>query len=257
MITYPQIDPIALSIGPLAIRWYGLAYLAGIASAYFFLKDEFFRRFQWSKDRVLDLYTWVVFGVMLGGRIGYVLFYDFEYFIGHPAHIFAVWEGGMSYHGGALGAMVAMILFARKMKVSVYSLLDLLGIGSCFGLFFGRLANFINGELFGRVTTVDWGMVFPGGGSLPRHPSQLYEAFFEGVVLFLILYVLKKKAALKPGQLFGAYLFFYGLFRFGIEFFREPDAQLGTVLGVFSMGQLLCGVMIGLGVTVMLRARTQ
>ena len=253
MITYPHIDPIALSVGPFAIRWYGLSYLAGISSGYFFLKKDYQRVFHWTTDQVLDLFTWLVMGVMLGGRFGYVLIYDFAYFMQYPTHVFAFWEGGMSYHGAAFGAMMAMILFARKMKVSALPLLDFLGIGSCFGLFFGRLANFVNGELYGRVTEVSWGMVFPNGGVLPRHPSQLYESFCEGIVLFSILFVLKKKALLKPGQLFGFYLIFYGLFRFMLEFFREPDAQLGTVFGPFSMGQLLCGLMLLLGAGFVIR----
>jgi len=248
MITYPHIDPVAFSVGPLAVRWYGLAYLAGITCGYFFLQRDLFERYKWSRDTVLDLFSWLVFGVMLGGRLGYVLIYDFVYFSHHPTHVFAVWEGGMSYHGGALGAMVAFSLFARKMKVPVLELLGFLGIGRCFGLFFGRVANFINGELCGRVTEAPIGMVFPEGGPFPRHPSQLYEAFFEGIVLFLVLFFLRKRLRLKPGQLFGAYLIGYGIFRFGIEFFREPDAQLGTVAGFLSMGQLLCMAMMLLGV---------
>ena len=248
MITYPAIDPIAFQMGPLAVRWYGLSYLTGIFLGYLFIKDDLIRQFKWSKDTVLDLFSWMVFGVMLGGRFGYVLIYDFTYFIHHPSHIFAIWEGGMSYHGAAFGAMTAMILFSRKMKVSSLFVLDLLGIGSCFGLFLGRLANFVNGELFGRVTSVSWGMVFPNGGPLPRHPSQLYESFFEGIVLFSLLFLIRKTVKLKEGQLFGAYLFFYGLFRFGIEFFREPDVQLGAVVSFFSMGQILCLIMMGSGV---------
>lgn len=253
MITYPQIDPIAFELGPLAIRWYGLSYLAGVFCAYLFLKKEFFKEFSWKPDTVLDFLSWVMFGVLLGGRFGYVLFYDFSFFIQNPLHIFSVWEGGMSYHGGAIGAMFGVILFARKRNVSFWPLLDLLGLGSCFGLFFGRLANFVNGELYGRYTDVSWGMIFPNGGPFARHPSQLYEAFFEGIVLFLILWGLRRKASLQQGQLFGFYLVGYGVFRFFIEFFREPDAQLGTFIGFFSMGQLLCGVMISIGVFVLLK----
>lgn len=247
MITYPHINPIALEIGPLAVRWYGLAYLAGIFSAYLFLKKEFLRVFGWTSETVLDLFSWIVFGILFGGRIGYVLFYDLPYFLSYPAHVFAVWEGGMSYHGGALGAMVGLILFARKRRVDPWALLDFLGIGSCFGLFFGRLANFINGELYGRVSDVPWAMVFPSGGPFARHPSQLYEALCEGVLLFAVLYGLKRRVSLKPGQLFGCYVLGYGLCRFMIEFFREPDAQLGTVISFFSMGQVLCAVMVLFG----------
>ena len=252
MITYPTIDPVLVHIGPLAIRWYGLAYLGGILASYLYLKKCFVGELGATKDQALNFVTNCMFGLMIGGRVGYVLFYDFYYFLENPLRIFAVWTGGMSYHGGAIGAAVAVILFSRKNTISMWTLLDYLAIGSTFGLFFGRIANFINAELWGRVTDVAWGMVFPGAGLYPRHPSQLYEAFFEGVFLFLVLHTLKKNKDIKSGMLFCVYVFLYGLFRFFIEFFREPDAHLGAVLGWMSMGQVLCVVMmvgsLGIGV---------
>lgn len=248
MIHYPTIDPVLLSIGPLQIRWYGLAYIAGIFIAMRYLKTTFIRQFSFSKDQQSTLMIVLLLGIMVGGRLGYILFYDLTYYIQHPGQWIAVWQGGMSYHGGGIGAVVAMIYLSKKFSVPFLSLLDILGIGSTFGLFFGRIANFINGELYGRVTDVPWAMVFPGSDGLPRHPSQLYEALFEGVLLFLILHYVKNRFALKPGQLFGVYLLGYGVFRFCIEFFRQPDAHLGTVWGVLSMGQILCMVMMMGGV---------
>jgi phosphatidylglycerol:prolipoprotein diacylglycerol transferase len=244
MIDYPTIDPILVSIGPLHIRWYGLAYIAGIMMAMSYLKPTFTHQFSLSKDQQSTVMITIIAGIMIGGRLGYIVFYDLAYYLHNPSQWLAVWNGGMSYHGGALGAVGAMVYLARHFKVSFISLLDILGIGSTFGLFFGRIANFINGELYGRVTDVPWAMVFPSGGLLPRHPSQLYEAFFEGFVLFTLLHFLKKRCVLKPGQLFGVYLLGYGLFRFFIEFVRQPDYHLGTVLGPLSMGQVLCVVMV-------------
>jgi phosphatidylglycerol---prolipoprotein diacylglyceryl transferase len=255
MLHYPHIDPIALQLGPMAIRWYGLAYIAGFASAYFFLKPIFVHTFSCTKDDLLDYFSYAVVGVVLGGRLGYVVFYDFSYFIQYPSSLFAFWQGGMSYHGGALGAMIGSVLYAKRRHISVWKLLDFLGIASTFGLFFGRLANFVNGELYGRVTSFKWGMVFPGGGLLPRHPSQLYESFFEGCVLFLCLFGLMKSKKLNDGQLFGAYVFGYALFRFFIEYTREPDAHLGFVIGAFSMGQVLCAGMGVIGLTILFMRR--
>jgi phosphatidylglycerol:prolipoprotein diacylglycerol transferase len=247
MLAYPEIDPVLVQIGPLAIRWYGLAYLSGVLAAYLYVKKIFISEQGFTADQVLSLVTNIVLGILLGGRIGYMVFYNFGDLWYDPLSLFAVWQGGMSYHGGAIGAALAVILFCWQNKKPFWPVLDLLAIGSTFGLFFGRVANFINAELWGRVTDVPWGMVFPGAGPLPRHPSQLYEAFLEGVLLFFILHFLRRKVALKPGQLFGAYLVGYGSFRFIVEFFREPDAHLGTVLSWMSMGQVLCVVMIVLG----------
>jgi len=249
MITYPEISPIFLQIGPIALRWYGLAYVVGVIGGISFFKKDY-AKLSMSSDQIINLMTILVVGIMLGGRLGYVLFYDLAHYLANPTQILSFWKGGMSYHGGAIGAMIGFLVYARTSKVSAWGVLDLLGIGSTLGLFLGRVANFINGELYGRVTDVAWGMVFPKGGSHPRHPSQLYEAFFEGIVLFLVLFFMKTKFKLKNGQLFGFYLIFYGMFRFFLEYFRQPDAHLGFVMGSFSMGQLLCSVMILCGISV-------
>jgi phosphatidylglycerol---prolipoprotein diacylglyceryl transferase len=247
MIQYPNIDPVLLSIGPLKIRWYGLSYLLGVFSAFVFLTPILKKKFNFTTDDSLNLATAYVMGIIFGGRLGYVLFYDFIYFLHHPFEIVAIWQGGMSYHGGGIGAVVAMFVFSKRMNISFVELLDLLGIGTCFGVFFGRIANFINGELFGRVSDISWAMIFPGGGPLPRHPSQLYESFFEGFLLFWILYFCMTRLSLKKGQLFSLYLLLYGLFRFFLEFTREPDEHLGFVLNFMTMGQVLSSIMIILG----------
>jgi phosphatidylglycerol---prolipoprotein diacylglyceryl transferase len=251
MLEYPSISPILFSIGPLAIRWYSLAYIGGIGLGTFLFKNEFKKWFNFTYLDCLDFMSYIMIGVLLGGRLGYVLFYDLVYYVGHPLEIIAIWNGGMSYHGGAIGAVIAMSIFSKVKKVSFFSLIDILAVGSTVGIFLGRLANFVNGELFGRETSVPWGMMFPGGGLIVRHPSQLYEAFFEGFVLFCILYVLMKKMEFKPGIIFGLYLIGYGFFRFFCEFFRAPDPQLGTLVLGLSMGQLLCLTMISLGCIVL------
>lgn len=252
MISYPDIDPILFSIGPFALRWYSLAYIVGIGGGFQLFKSSF-RELGLTNDDIINLMTVLMLGVILGGRIGYVLFYDPGHYLENPERIAAVWNGGMSYHGGAIGAMLGFVIYAKKNEISPWKLLDILGIGSTIGIFLGRIANFINGELYGRVTDAPWGMVFPLGGPLPRHPSQLYEALLEGLLLFLILFVLKRRAILQPGQLFGVYLMAYAGFRFFIEFFREPDEQLGLVVINLSMGQLLSSVMLLVGVLIFFR----
>lgn len=246
MLAYPQIDPIFLTLGPLQVRWYGMAYLAGviggIAVAYRSL-----RALGLSKDAIWDFPTFLILGILLGGRFGYVLVYDLSFFLQNPLHIFAFWKGGMSYHGAALGSVIAVWVFARRNKVAYWSLLDLLGWASTIGIGLGRIANFINGELYGRITSLPWGMIFPEGGMLPRHPSQLYEALGEGLLLFLGLDLLRRYGKLRPGQLFGVYLMGYGAIRFGIEFLREPDSQIGYFFGALTMGQLLCALMVLMG----------
>ena len=259
MLTFPDISPVAIAIGPLTIRWYALAYVAGILLGQYYvmwLNKRLPKPILGEKARD-DLILYAVIGIILGGRIGYVLFYNLSYYLDNPADIAQVWHGGMSFHGGLLGVLIAFYFFARRFKIRWLQLMDLLAAVTPIGLFFGRLANFVNGELWGRVTNQRWGMVFPHGGDLPRHPSQLYEAGLEGLVLFLVLYLLatKTKALRYRGILGGVFIGGYGLARFIIEFFREPDAQLGFVLGPFSMGQMLCVPMILLGTWLVISAK--
>lgn len=250
-MVFPDISPVLIQIGPIAIRWYGMAYIAGILLGFRLVGNALFM-LGLNKDKVYTMMTWLIVGIFLGGRMGYVLFYDLLYYTQNPAQILAIWQGGMSYHGAALGCMGALYLFAKQTRVSYLSLLDLLGFASTIGIFFGRIANFINAELYGRVTSVPWGVVFPTGGPFPRHPSQLYEACGEGLFIFLMLWGIQRYRGylgrpLKPGVLFSYYLLLYGSVRFIIEFFREPDSQLGYLFGMFTMGQLFCIAMVLLG----------
>jgi phosphatidylglycerol:prolipoprotein diacylglycerol transferase len=249
MIAYPEIDPIAVQIGPVAVRWYGLMYLAGFICAYGFIRRLTGRqsRVPLSADMVADLLFACVLGVVLGGRLGYVFFYNASFYLSHPVKVFSLWEGGMSFHGGLIGVVVAALWFCRKRKLPVAPVADILVVSACCGLFFGRVGNFINGELWGRVTTVPWGIVFPDAGSLPRHPSQLYEAFLEGPLLLLFLLLLYRGKKV-DGTVFFGFVTGYAIFRFVVEFFRQPDAHLGTVLAGLSMGQLLSLPMAAAGV---------
>jgi phosphatidylglycerol:prolipoprotein diacylglycerol transferase len=240
---FPNIDPVAISIGPIHIRWYALAYVAGIVLAYVYV--SWLNRRQ---PRPLltdaardDLILYAVLGIMLGGRVGYALFYNLPFFVDNPLEIFAVWRGGMAFHGGLLGVLVSFYFFARRHAVSWMALMDLLATATPIGLFLGRLANFVNGELYGRVTTSALGMVFPNGGPVARYPSQLFEAALEGLVLFIVLFLTatRSKALQMRGLMGGLFLSGYGLSRFIIEFFREPDGQLGTFAFDLSMGQIL------------------
>lgn len=244
-ILFPTIDPVAVHLGIFVIRWYSLAYIFGIIGAWLLARQM--SRYAKSVFTVLkidDFLIWATVGVVAGGRLGYVLFYNAHYFWENPLQIFAVWQGGMSFHGGLIGVMIATLLFAHIKKIPPLAIGDILVCVAPIGLFFGRLANFVNAELFGRVTqAVPWAMIFPNGGPLPRHPSQLYEACLEGLVLFGILNALwwfSPRLRNRQGFLFGLFLILYALFRFGVEFTREPDAHLGFVFYTFSMGQLLC-----------------
>jgi phosphatidylglycerol:prolipoprotein diacylglycerol transferase len=237
---YPHINPVLFRLGPLELRWYGLMYVISFIVAYFLLRSNAKRKnLPLTMDDIADLIFCLALGVILGGRIGYILFYNLSYYLENPLKVFAIWEGGMSFHGGLIGTVLSAIYFARKKKVTFFQLADLCVPVAPIGLFLGRLGNFINGELYGRVTHVPWGMVFPGGGNVPRHPSELYEAFLEGPVLFTILWLVQRKKNLPVGVVFWCFVMFYGAFRFLVEFTREPDPQLGFVLGSFSMGQLL------------------
>jgi phosphatidylglycerol:prolipoprotein diacylglycerol transferase len=239
MIRYPNIDPVFLRIGPLAFRWYGLMYALSFISAVFLIRVTAARKkLQITQDQISDLMLYAALGVILGGRLGYVLIYNPDFYFTHPSKIFAVWEGGMSFHGGFAGVIVAGILFCRRYHFSFYEVADVAVISVPVGLGLGRIGNFINGELYGRPTDVPWCMIFPQAGEVCRHPSQLYEAGLEGVVLFIILWSLSRKN-LPGGVVFWSLFLFYGLFRFIVEFFREPDPQLGLLVGPFSMGQLL------------------
>jgi len=253
MLVHPAIDPIALQIGPLAVRWYGLMYLIGFA-AFFFLGRMRAKRDAWrgaSVQLVDDLLFYGVIGVILGGRLGYVLFYKPGYYVAHPLEIFAVWQGGMSFHGGFLGALAAAWLVGRKGERGFLALMDFVAPLVPIGLAAGRLGNFINGELWGRVTEVPWGMVFRGAGPDPRHPSQLYQFALEGVALFVVLWWFSAKPR-PTGAVSGLFLLGYGTFRFIAEFFREPDDFLGLLALGLSMGQWLSLPMIlgGIGMMV-------
>lgn len=247
MLTYPQIDPVIFHIGPLAVRWYGLMYLGGFLFASFWIgRLAQSRGLALDKDRLSDLLFYAVLGVILGGRLGYVLFYNARFFLEHPLKIFAVWEGGMSFHGGLLGVVFAVLIFCWRYQLNILAMADVVAAAAPVGLGLGRLGNFINGELWGRTTDLPWGMVFPRAGELPRHPSQLYEFFLEGVALFLLLWLLYRLNA-RRGALFFSFFFGYGIFRFLVEFVREPDTQLGYLWGGATMGQLLSLPMILFG----------
>jgi phosphatidylglycerol:prolipoprotein diacylglycerol transferase len=247
-IPYPNISPVFFELGPLQFRWYGLMYLIGLACAYILIKRRVESRgLSMTKDQVYNMVVWAAFGVFIGGRLGYTLFYNFSYYIQHPASIVAVWEGGMSFHGGLLGASIALVWFSQRQGIPTYQVADLAAAVTPIGLGFGRIGNFINGELYGRATDVDWCMVFPTGGPACRHPSQLYEAGLEGLFLFTLVWIISKTAP-PSGTLFWTFIAGYGVCRMIVEFFREPDAHLGFILASFSMGQLLSFPMIIVGV---------
>jgi phosphatidylglycerol:prolipoprotein diacylglycerol transferase len=245
MIPYPDIDPEIVRVGPVAIRWYGLAYLLGFATSFLLVKYQIRKNgLKIKEDFIEALYTYAILGLLFGSRLGYVIFYDLRSYLQHPLEIFAVWHGGMSYHGGLIGSVVCGVICCRKFQMDPWQIIDLVIVTAPIGQgILGRIANFINGELYGRATDVPWAMVFPKGGPLPRHPSQLYELFLEGVVLFSLLWVLKDRS-FKSGVLTAIYIIAYGSFRFFVELFREPDPQLGFILGPFSMGQVLSFLMI-------------
>jgi phosphatidylglycerol:prolipoprotein diacylglycerol transferase len=231
VIPYPVIDPVALELGPITIRWYGLAYMAGILLGWLYGRYLVSRPALWdgkpafTVSQADDFLLWITVGIVVGGRLGFVLFYEPSYFWAHPLQIPAVWNGGMSFHGGLLGVVLAVYFFARTKGINPLSLGDVASAATPFGLFFGRIANFINAEVVGRPSDVPWAMVFPGHGDEPRHPSQLYEAALEGIVLFTILRIAthRFKALTQPGTVFGLFLIFYGIFRSLLELVREPD----------------------------------
>jgi len=245
---FPQIDPVIFSIGPLAVRWYGMMYLLGFVGGYFMMCHiAKLRKFEGlNNETISDLLFYGVLGVVLGGRLGYTLFYNSSYYLKHPLEIFYVWEGGMSFHGGLIGVVTVILLFCLRRHLSLLTVGDLVVSAVPIGLGFGRIGNFINGELWGRVTSVPWGIVFPGAGSRPRHPSQLYEAGLEGIVLLLVIYLLHRRGTRRGVPAF-TFVALYGTFRFLVEFFRQPDSQLGFLWGGATMGQLLSLPMIIVG----------
>jgi len=255
LVPYPKFDPVLISFGPFAIRWYALAYIVGILLGWLYARALIANERHWGGPAPLtrtdfdDFVLWITLGIILGGRTGYVLFYNFSHFIEHPAEIMQVWKGGMSFHGGFLGCVLAVVLFAWKRGISFLSLGDLTCAAAPPGIFLVRLANFVNGELWGRPTDVPWAMIFSQGGNIPRHPSQLYEAALEGLVLLLVLYGLIRHAALqRPGLIVGAFAMLYAVFRSFVELFREPDVQLGFLWHGATMGMLLSAPLFFAGV---------
>ncbi len=251
-LSFPQIDPVIIELGPVALRWYGLMYLIGFAAAYW-LASRRLPRTPWNKDELSDLLFYSFLGVIVGGRFGYVMFYSFSSFLENPLYLFKIWEGGMSFHGGCIGVIVAAFIYARLKKWSFLAVGDFIAPLVPIGLGAGRIGNFINGELWGRTTDVPWAFVFPGAGPDPRHASQLYEFFLEGAVLFVILWLYSVKP--RPvGSVGGLFLLGYGAFRFIVEFYREPDAHLGLYDIGLSQGQVLCIPMILAGLALIIYA---
>lgn len=242
---FEAIDPVIFSIGPLAVRWYGLMYLVGFVAAFYLAKSRM-KRIGWNEDDIGDLLFWGFVGVVAGGRVGYVLFYQFSSFVADPLYLFKIWTGGMSFHGGLIGVLVALWLFARKKTVSFLTVGDFVAPIVPLGLAAGRIGNFINGELWGRVTDVPWAIVFPAAGPEPRHPSQLYQFALEGLALFVLIWLFSRQPR-PTGAVGGLFLAGYGVFRFIVEFARQPDAHLGLNTLGLSQGQMLSMPMILLG----------
>ena len=233
-------DPVAFQIFSLEIRWYSLSYIIGILAGWILARKIFIKDID-LKEKFDDYITYIILGIIIGGRLGYILFYNFDYYLNNIVDVFKVWQGGMSFHGGLLGLIIVSVLFAKKNNHNPYIYLDIVSLVAPIGIFFGRIANFINSELYGKETVLPWGVKFEKIDNLYRHPSQLYEAFFEGLILLVILIFFQKSVSAKnPGFISGIFLIFYSFFRFVIEFFRVPDAQLGYVFLNLSMGQILC-----------------
>jgi phosphatidylglycerol:prolipoprotein diacylglycerol transferase len=247
MLPFPNIPPDLIRIGPIRIRWYGLMYLLAFLASYFLIgRQERARRLGLQGAMLQSLMGYLAVGLIIGARLGYILLYQYGNlgdYLRHPLEIIAVWHGGMSFHGGLMGAVIAGVLFCRRHRLSLWEVGDTVIVTAPVGLGLGRLGNFINGELYGRPSNVPWAMVFPMGGPLPRHPSQLYEAALEGVLLFVILWKLKDRSD-RPGMMVCLFLAGYGVLRFLAEFFRQPDPQIGFFWGILSMGQMLCLIMI-------------
>ena len=265
IMPFPEIDPVAFSLGPIAVHWYGLAYVAGILLGWLYARRLVSNPALWADGKPAvsvaqldDFLVWAAAGIILGGRIGYVLFYDFASVAADPIRLIQIWNGGMSFHGGLAGTIVAMILFARRNGIAVWSLFDVVATVVPFGLLFGRIANFVNGELWGRLSDAPWAVVFPEAGPFARHPSQLYEAGLEGIMLLALLAIaVYRFGALKrPGLVSGLFVCGYAASRIFVEFFREPDPQLGYLFGGWlTMGMVLSVPMFLIGIWAILRAR--
>jgi phosphatidylglycerol:prolipoprotein diacylglycerol transferase len=262
VIPFPAFDPVLVQIGPLAVRWYALAYIVGILAGWLYARALVRSEALWGGPAPLqvidydDFVLWVTLGIILGGRIGYVLVYNPAYFAAHPLDAFQLWKGGMSFHGGFLGCVAAVVLFARARGLSILTVGDLTCAAAPIGICLGRIANFINAELWGRPSDVPWATIFPNAGPFPRHPSQLYEAALEGLVLFAVLgYIIKRGALKRPGLVTGVFAVGYGLARSFCELFREPDAQLGFLWGRLTMGMLLSLPLIVAGIAFIVAAR--
>lgn len=261
MLSYPHIDPVLFKLGPLQVRWYGLMYVLGFCGSYLLVRHQI-THFHLKKLAVEfeNLNFVLIISLVLGGRLGYVLFYNLSYYLKHPLEIFATWHGGMSFHGAVIGLVFAGWLYCRKKGLNFLETADIYVVTTPIGLGLGRIGNFINAELFGRVTDVPWAMVFPGAGPLPRHPSQLYEALLEGVVLFIVLWRLKNdkyRRGWGNGTMLAAFLMLYGVFRIFIEFFRQPDPQVGFLAGFITRGQLLSAVMICAGLILLFNVKNK
>ena len=259
-LIFPDIDPVAIQIGPLAVRWYALAYVTGLLVGWRYVRRVAkTRNLELSVEMVDDLLLWIMLGVILGGRVGYVLFYQFGYYMKEPLEVFAVWRGGMSFHGGLIGVVVAIVFFARIRRIQLLTVADAIAPAFPFGLMLGRLSNFINGELYGRTTEVPWAMIFPRGGDALRHPSQLYEAALEGgLLLALMLWLAHRRSAnLRPGLLSGVFLLGYSVARATGELFREPDSHIGLLWAGLTMGQILCMPLAATGLWLIVRSNPQ
>jgi|JI8StandDraft_1071087.scaffolds.fasta_scaffold11167_3 phosphatidylglycerol:prolipoprotein diacylglycerol transferase len=250
MIDFPNINPVIFSVGPLAVSWYSLSYIVGILLGWYYAnKLILLYPIGISRQHTEDFISWAIIAIIIGGRLGHVLFYDPEKYLSNPIEILKTYEGGMSFHGGIFGVGVAAYLYCKKNQIRFLSFSDVLAIVAPIGLFLGRIANFINAELYGRQTNVPWAVIFPHSDGFPRHPSQLYEALLEGLFLFCIMlyFTYKSKFLLNPGRMSGIFLIFYGSFRVLVEFFREPDVKIGFIFKYFTLGQILCIPMILLG----------
>ncbi len=254
---FHELNPIAFTLGPLEIRWYSLSYIFGILISWLIINKILIKYKNNLNSQIInELINYLIIGIILGGRIGYIIFYNLDFYITNPIEIVKIWNGGMSFHGGLLGVIISIFIFCKSKRLNFFDLTDLISLVTPIGIFFGRIANFINGELYGRITETNFGIVFSKGGSYPRHPSQLYEAFFEGIILYFLLNILFFCTHLKflRGCITGLFLLLYGFFRFFIEYFREPDEHIGLIFDYITMGQVLCLPMIIFGIILIIHS---